>query len=93
MTETEFAELDRNPPAWLAQSRTNRTGKPVWVQLTCDICGFTEAVRPKKWWPEFTYLSCDFHDQFELPEPAAGHARQEIDGIGSRFIGIVDRRP
>lgn len=93
MSEAEFAELDQNPPAWLVQSRANRTGKPVWVQLRCEICGFTEAARPKKWWPEFTYLSCDFHDPFELPEPAPGLARQEFDGIGSRFIGIVDRRP
>ena len=94
MTDEEFAELDSNPPAWLAQSRANRTGKrPVWMQLTCEVCGFSEAARPKKWWPEFTYLSCDFHGWEELPEPAEGFKRTEIDGIGSRFIGIVDEAP
>jgi hypothetical protein len=94
MSEAEFAELDTNPPPWLAQSRANRTGKkPVWVQLTCSICGFTEAARPKKWWPEFAYLSCEEHRADELPEPAPGLARREVDGIGSRFIGIVDEAP
>ena len=89
-TESEFAELESHPPAWLVQSRANRTGKPVWVQLKCDVCGFEEAARPKKWWPAFTYLTCDFHDLDELPEPAAGAHREEVDGIGSRFVGIVD---
>jgi hypothetical protein len=91
LSEAEFAELDANPPAWLAQSRANRTGtKPVWVQLKCDICGFEEAARPKKWWPAFSYLSCDHHLAGELPAPAARTHRREIDGIGSRFVGIVD---
>ncbi len=94
MSETEFAELDENPPVWLAQSRANRTGKrPVWVQLRCDICGFSEDVRPKKWWPEFTYLSCSHHPADELPTPLSGLARSEYDGIGSRFVGIVDAPP
>jgi hypothetical protein len=93
MTEPEFAELVANPPAWLLQSRANRTGKPVWVQLTCDICGFSETARPKKWWPEFTYLSCDFHRADELPAPASGLYRREVDGIGSRFIAMVDEKP
>ena len=94
LTDGELTELDENPPAWLVQSRANRTGKKkVWVQLTCDICGFSEAARPKKWWPEFTYLSCEHHGSDELPEPAGGLSRTEIDGIGSRFIGIVDDSP
>jgi len=94
LSEAEFAELDANPPAWLAQSRANRTGKrPVWVQLTCDVCGFTESARPKKWWPDFTYLSCDFHSPTDLPDPLPGLARREVDGIGSRFVGIVDEHP
>ena len=92
LSEAEFAELDANPPAWLVQSRANRTGKPVWAQLTCDVCGYTEAARPKKWWPAFSYLSCDFHEPGDLPEPAAGMHRGEIDGIGSRFVGIVDSK-
>ncbi|MFF1573365.1 hypothetical protein ACFVWR_11490 [Leifsonia sp. NPDC058292] len=94
LSEREFAELDANPPAWLAQSRANRTGKrPVWVQLTCDVCGFTESARPKKWWPDFTYLTCDFHVPTDLPDPLPSLSRREVDGIGSRFIGIVDERP
>lgn len=92
LSEAQFAELEANPPAWLVQSRANRTGKPVWVQLRCDVCGFEEAARPKKWWPAFTYLTCDFHDLDELPEPADGMYREEIDGIGTRFVGIVDAR-
>lgn len=91
MSEEEFAMLQNDPPHWLLQSRANRTGaKPVWVRLTCDICGFSEDARPKKWWPAFTYLSCDHHPQDELPPPAPGHARREMDGIGSRFIGVLD---
>ncbi|MDQ1576608.1 MAG: hypothetical protein QOH55_1758 [Microbacteriaceae bacterium] len=94
ISEAELDELDANPPAWLAQSRANRTGKkPAWVQLTCDICGYTEAARPKKWWPEFTYLSCDYHLAADLPLPAPTANRHEVDGIGSRFVGIVDELP
>ncbi|RFA11243.1 hypothetical protein B7R54_11645 [Subtercola boreus] len=91
MTVEELDAIDTDPPAWLAQSRANRTGKkPVWVQLTCSICGFTEAARPKKWWPTFTYLSCDFHSPGELPPVASGDTRREFDAIGSRFVGVVD---
>ncbi|MDQ1526293.1 MAG: hypothetical protein QOG18_906 [Microbacteriaceae bacterium] len=91
LSETELAKIDESPPQWLAQSRANRTGaKPVWVQLSCHICGFSEAVRPKKWWPAFTYLSCADHRPDELPRPADGYSRSEYDGIGSRFVGIVD---
>jgi hypothetical protein len=93
MSEAEFIELEANPPAWLVQSRANRTGKPVWVQLTCDICGYTEPARPKKWWPDFTYLTCDFHRADEIPDPAPGLYRREVDGIGTRFIGVVDELP
>ena len=91
MDEAELVEIEKTPPAWLAQSRANRMGKkPVWVQLRCDICGVSEATRPKKWWPAFTYISCDHHGYDELPEAAAGLSRTEFDGIGSHFIGIVD---
>ena len=91
MSVAEFDLLDANPPAWLAQSRANRTGKrPVWMQLTCDVCGYTEAVRPKKWWPAFTYLSCAHHSPADLPQPTGALARSEVDGIGSSFVGIVD---
>jgi hypothetical protein len=92
LTEDELAELDTTPPAWLVQSRANRTGKKaVWVDLTCDVCGYTETTRPKKWWPAYTYLSCSHHDPDELPAPAAGKSRTEVDGIGDGFIGIVDK--
>jgi hypothetical protein len=92
MSEAEFAELETSPPAWLQQSRANRNpgSRPVWVQLACSVCGYTEAARPKKWWPEFTYLACSHHPIDDLPAPAAGVERREFDGIGSRFIGIVD---
>ena len=93
MSEQEFAQLEADPPAWLVQSRENRTGKPVWVQLTCSVCGFTENARPKKWWPDWTYLTCDFHRIDETPQPAPGLYRREVDGIGSRFIAVVDEKP
>ena len=92
MSVAEVEALETSPPPWLVQSRANRTGKPVWVQLKCDVCGYEEAARPKKWWPAFTYLTCDFHDLDDLPEPAAGMYREEVDGIGSRFVGIVDAK-
>src|SRR3546814_20281051 len=80
-----------NPPPWLAQSRANRTGKrPVWVDLVCDVCGFAEKARPKKWWPTFTYISCDTHQPSDLPRLLPGGQRDEILGIGSRFVGWVD---
>ena len=94
LTEAQLEKIESDPPTWLAQSRANRTGKkPVWVQLTCTICGFTEAVRPKKWWPTFSYITCADHRADELPEPGTGLSRTEVDGIGSNFIGIVDEAP
>jgi hypothetical protein len=91
MSEEDVERMRAAPPPWLAQSWANRTGKkPVWVQLTCDVCGFTEAARPKKWWPAFTYLTCDYHGLEELPPAAVGMTRSEVDGIGSRLIGVVD---
>jgi hypothetical protein len=91
LSESDLSNLEEHPPAWLVQSRANRTGKrPVWVELTCDVCGFTESARPKKWWPHFTYLTCDHHWLGDLPDAVAGSRRTEYDGIGSRFIGIVD---
>ncbi|MFC5930297.1 hypothetical protein D6T64_15700 [Cryobacterium melibiosiphilum] len=94
MGEAQFAKLESDPPAWLLQSRANRTGKkPVWIQLECSICGDTEAARPKKWWPEFTYVSCSHHGADELPEAESGLGRTEYDGVGTHFIGIVDAPP
>jgi hypothetical protein len=93
LSDSAFTALATDPPAWLVQSRANRSAKarPVWVSLECDICGFTDSARPKKWWPEFTYLSCDNHDIRDLPEPADGLHREEFDDIAGRFIGVVDR--
>lgn len=91
LTDAELSELVDNPPAWLVQSRENRTGKrPVWVQLTCVVCGFSEAARPKKWWPPFTYVSCAHHSHDEIPQVLQSLVRSEYEGIGSRFVGIVD---
>lgn len=93
MSAAAVAAIDANPPAWLAQSRANFTGKrPVWVDLRCYLCDFLEVARPKKWWPEFTFVICDFHETDELPAPPAGWRRSEYDGVGSRFRGIVDTR-
>jgi len=91
MTPAELAAIEADPPSWLVQSRANRTSKrPVWVTLKCDICGFTEAARPKKWWPQFTHVSCAHHNIWDLPESAAGLARTEVDGVGASFVGVVD---
>ena len=91
LTDDQLREIQDSPPPWLAQSLANRTGKrPVWVDLTCTVCGFTEKARPKKWWPEFTHLSCVDHEPTELPEPIAGAVRAEVGGVGSRFVGVVD---
>ena len=90
LTVDELLELEKTPPAWLVQSRANRTGKPVWVDLSCVVCGYHEAARPKKWWPEWTHLSCDDHHADELPAPAEGVVRTEVDGVGSRFVAVVD---
>ncbi|MGM0929377.1 MAG: hypothetical protein ACQEXN_06690 [Actinomycetota bacterium] len=91
ISQEELASMDANPPAWLAQSRSNRTGKrPVWTSLQCVVCGHTETARPKKWWPEFTYVYCHHHDPGVLPELPEGWVRSEYDGIGAKFIGIVD---
>jgi hypothetical protein len=91
LTEAQLGEIEDNPPPWLAQSRANRTGKkPVWVDLVCDVCGSAEKARPKKWWPTFTYVSCDSHQPSDLPQPLPGTLRVEIPGVGSRFVGWVD---
>jgi hypothetical protein len=91
LSDAELGDLLDNPPAWLVQSKANRTGKrPIWVQLTCAVCGFSEAARPKKWWPEFTYVCCAHHAPYEVPGVAAGLVRSEYEGVGSRFVGIVD---
>jgi len=91
LSDAELGELLDSPPAWLQQSRANRTGKrPVWVQLTCAVCGFSEAARPKKWWPEFSHVRCAHHGAYELPPLGPGLVRSEYEGVGSRFVGIVD---
>jgi len=92
MGEAALAALEQDPPAWLVQSRANRSkgARPVWVELKCDVCGFTESARPKKWWPQFTYLSCRGHAPQDLPAPASDQHRTEIEGVGGRFIGVVD---
>ena len=94
VSDEDLAAIEASPPAWLLQSRSNRTGrKPVWVELTCAVCGFTESTRPKKWWPPFTFITCDYHGIDELPDAAPGHYRREFDGVGSRFVGVYDESP
>lgn len=93
MNEAEVAAIEQNPPAWLLQSRANRVagGRPVWVTLTCVVCGFEETMRPKKWWPEFDFVVCDHHPVNELPVFETGTRPFETPGIGSRFIGVEQR--
>lgn len=91
LTEAQLVEIEDNPPPWLVQSRANRTGKkPVWVDLECNVCGFVEKARPKKWWPTFTYLRCEHHEPSDLPAPLLDEVRAEYVGVGSRFVGVVD---
>jgi hypothetical protein len=91
MPEAELREILDNPPPWLVQSRANRTGKrPVWVHLECAVCGYEEAARPKKWWPDFTYVVCGHHALSEVPAVRPGWVRSEYDGVGTRFTGIAD---
>jgi hypothetical protein len=44
-------------------------------------------------WPDFAYLSCEGHSPDELPEPALGLGRREVDGIGSRLVCVVNEEP
>lgn len=91
MSDAEFAAIEADPPPWLLQSRANRTGKKaVWVDLTCDVCGYSETLRPKKWWPAFDYLMCDYHLPEQLPPVAQGVHRREVEGVGSRFVAVMD---
>jgi len=91
MPEAELRGILDNPPPWLVQSRANRTGKrPVWVHLECAVCGYEEAARPKKWWPDFTYVVCEHHSPEEIPPVQPGWVRGEYDGVGTRFTGIAD---
>lgn len=91
VSDAELHALETDPPAWLVQSRANRTGKPVWVTLECELCGRTQVERPKKWWPAWTHLICEEHDPERLPAPPLGAARTEVDGIGDGFAAIIDR--
>lgn len=93
MSEAALAEIESHPPAWLAQSRANRrpTSRSVWQRFECVVCGHSETVRPKKWWPRFTVVACDDHRPDELPDAAPGTHREDVAGIGSRLVGILDR--
>lgn len=94
LSEAELTAIEQDPPAWLVQSRANRTGtKKVWVRLECVVCGFAEEARPKKWWPDWDHLMCDYHEPYQAPDPASGFTRHEVEGIGSRFVALVDTRP
>ena len=89
-TKAELEAIQTDPPAWLRQSMENRTGKrPVWLHLTCVVCGLSEAVRPKKWWPDFDLFYCYDHGLHELPKPETGKAHVEHEGIGNQMVGVV----
>jgi hypothetical protein len=90
VTAEQLAALEAEPPAWLVQSRANRTGKPVWAELRCVVCRFAEMERPKKWWPAWTFLACDDHEPDELPAASEGVRRAATYGVGSRFVAYVD---
>ncbi|MBB2996595.1 hypothetical protein [Paeniglutamicibacter cryotolerans] len=91
LSEAEFAAIQATPPGWLVQSMANRQGKrPVWVHLTCAVCGYSEAARPKKWWPEFSFVHCYDHSPEDLPALEPGMVRAEYQEIGTRMFGIVD---
>lgn len=90
VTAEQLAALEAEPPAWLVQSRSNRTGKPVWTELRCVVCRFAEMERPKKWWPDWTFLACDDHDADELPDVPDSAQREATYGVGSRFVAYVD---
>lgn len=91
ISQADLDELNTNPPAWLLQSRANRSGKkPVWATLSCVLCGVEEQTRPKKWWPDFTLLACDEHDASELPAAQPDTTRSFTYGVGTRFFGVVD---
>ncbi len=90
LSAEELAAIESAPPAWLQQSRSNRTGKPVWATLECIVCGVSEVERPKKWWPRWTFLACDDHEARELPVLAPGARREATYGIGSRFVAYTD---
>ncbi|MGG7306535.1 hypothetical protein ACQXVK_05010 [Curtobacterium sp. AB451] len=94
LSEAELTAIEQDPPAWLVQSRANRTGtKKVWTRLECVVCGYSEEARPKKWWPDWDHLMCDYHEPYQAPDPASGATRHEVEGIGSRFVALVDTRP
>ncbi|MBF4583759.1 hypothetical protein ITJ54_13905 [Curtobacterium sp. VKM Ac-2865] len=94
LSEAELQAIEQDPPAWLVQSRANRTGaKKVWVHLECSVCGYSEEARPKKWWPDWDHLMCDYHAPYQAPDPTTGFVRREVDGVGSRFVALVDERP
>lgn len=91
ISEADFRELNANPPAWLSQSRANRTGKrPVWIHFTCEVCGAEDYERPKKWWPKFDFVHCNTHSPAQLPKLAAGKTRVEYQDISAKMFGIVD---
>lgn len=93
MSDADLAEIESDPPDWLVQSRADRrsAARPVWQRFECVVCGHAETVRPKKWWPAFTVVACDDHHPDDLPRASPGTDREDVAGIGSRLVGILDR--
>ena len=94
ISEQDLRALQADPPAWLIQSRANRKpgARPVWVQLTCEVCGAVDFERPKKWWPEFSFAYCERHSPAQLSKPAAGITRVEYPQVSARMIGVVEEQ-
>ena len=81
-------------PGSPSPGRTERVGKPVWIELSCVVCGYSEMARPKKWWPDFSFVSCDHHREDDQPRvPPGPSARAATTASAARFVGVLDEPP
>ena len=62
----------------------------MWVHLECAVCGYEEAARPKKWWPEFTYVRRGHHAPDEIPPRVPGLSAANSTAWAAAFVGIAD---
>ena len=75
LSEAELGELLDNPrPGWSSPGQTGQASGRL-VQLTCAVCGFSGAARPKKWWPDFTYVCCAHHQARDIPRRRRARAQ------------------
>ena len=81
LSEAELRRCRPTPrPGSSSPGPTARASAPVWVHLTCAVCGFSEAARPKKWWPEFDFVHCEHHTT-PTCRPWRGRVRCEYEQI------------